>query len=277
MEQLEGRVAVVTGAGSGIGEGIAEACAGAGMHVVVSDIDGESAERVAAELRAGGVRSIAVRADVTDRGSVDALAASAYEEFGAVHLLCNNAGVIVNAALAEIPLDDLQFMFAVNFFGVVNGVQAFVPRMRAQGAEAHIVNTSSMAGLVHYDGIGGYTASKHAVVGFSVTLQGELEPDGIGVSVLCPGGVRSNLGLTSARNRPQEFGGPREPRERVAPRNPDAEQRRQEPREVGERVLAAVRANRLFVLSHPETRPEVERRYRRILDDYEHAASPRIG
>ncbi|MYI82517.1 MAG: SDR family NAD(P)-dependent oxidoreductase, partial [Chloroflexi bacterium] len=143
VEQLEGKVAVVTGGGSGIGEGIATACADAGMRVVIADIEADAAERVANALREGGAESIAVQTDVTDPDALDALADEAYAAFGAVHLLCNNAGVISVGEIASTTPADWQWLFGVNLFGVVHGIQAFVPRMREQGGEAHIVNTGS--------------------------------------------------------------------------------------------------------------------------------------
>ena len=132
MEQLEGKVAVVTGGGSGIGEGIARACADAGMRVVIADIEADAGDRVANALREAGTEAIAVRTDVTDRAALDELADAAWEAFGAVHLLCNNAGVISVGEIASTTPEDWQWLFGVNVFGVVHGIQAFVPRMREQ-------------------------------------------------------------------------------------------------------------------------------------------------
>jgi NAD(P)-dependent dehydrogenase (short-subunit alcohol dehydrogenase family) len=173
MEQLEGRIAVVTGGGSGIGEGIAQACAGAGMRLVIADVDAQEAERVAADLRGAGSEAIAVHCDVTERAALDALADAAWEEFGGCHLLCNNAGVIVQGPILEMTDADWSWVLDVNLRGVVNGVQAFVPRLVAQGEPAHIVNTASMAGLCVLPALGVYTASKFAVVGLSEALRAD--------------------------------------------------------------------------------------------------------
>ena len=206
MEQLEGGVAVVTGGGSGIGQGIVGACVEAGMRVVVADIDLDGAERVASAARESGVEAIAVQVDVSDRVAMDTLAERAYGEFGEVNLLCCNAGVIVETSIVDSTDADWEWLFRVNVMGAVHGAQAFVPRMRAQEGEAHIVNTSSMAGLtVPPVDVGVYAASKHAVVALTDRLRHELAEDGIGVSVLCPG-RRREPALRGASPRP---GGPR--------------------------------------------------------------------
>ena len=269
MEQLEGRTAVVTGGGSGIGEGIGGACAAAGMRVAVADIEREQAERVAHALRETGAEAIAVQTDVTDRASVDALADEAYDAFGAVHLLCNNAGVISVGPIAETTPEDWQWLFGVNVFGVVHGVQAFVLRMQAQGGEAHIVNTGSMSSIstTRAVAVGTYCATKHAVLGLSETLRGELAGDGIGVSILCPGGVATQL-FAADRNLPEELRG------RVTP--PVRERReveRMDPRAVGDRVLEAVRANRFWIITHPERRDTIAKRAAGLLAAFDDAAA----
>ena len=271
MERLAGRTAVVTGGGSGIGEGLAHACHAAGMRVVLADVEDDEAERVAGDVRALGGEALAVRADVSSSVAVEELAARAYEAFGEVHLLCNNAGVLAVSPLAEAPEADWEWTLGVNLMGPVHGVRAFVPRMRAQGGEAHIVNTASVAGVYAIGGlpIGVYTASKFALVGYSETLRAELAPDGIGVSVLCPGGVATRI-AEAGRNRPRATGGPDAP----PPDGIGAARRGRlpppmDPREVGERVLAGVRANRLYVFTHADQRAPVEERHRRMMADYD--------
>ena len=268
MEQLEGRTAVVTGAGSGIGEGIASACAAAGMRVVIADIELDQAERVANELREGGAEALAVQTNVADRAAVDALADEAYDAFGAVHFLCNNAGVLTHVSIAESTPEDWQWIFSVNLFGVVYGLQAFVPRMLAQGGEAHIVNTGSMASIrVRRDIANGpYNASKHAVLGLTESLRNELEDDGIGVSILCPGAVDTRI-YAADRNLPEELRG------RVTPLPERGEYERMEPREVGEIVLDAVRANRFWIITHPEHREPVAKRAEWLLAGFDEAAA----
>lgn len=199
MKDLAGKVAVVTGAGSGIGAGMARAFAGAGMHVVVADIELEAAQAVAGEIK-----GTAIKLDVSKPDQVQALADQVYRDHGAVHLLCNNAGVAISGPLAEMTHDDWRWMISVNIEGVTNGLTAFLPRMIAQDGEAHIVNTGSIAGLVTFPERGIYTATKYAVVAISETLRAELAPHDIGVTVICPGSVRTRI-LGSSRNRPVDL------------------------------------------------------------------------
>ncbi len=198
LDDLAGKVAVITGAGSGIGEGLARACAAEGMHVVVADVDQARADTVAASL--GGVGSaLPVAVDVSDADAVDRFATLVYETFGATHLLCNNAGVCPFGRLWEFTAVDWQWIVGVNLFGVANGIRSFVPRMLAQGTGAHIVNTASGAGFIAEPRLGAYAATKHAVIAISDALRLELAPHGIGVSALCPGGVNTNIIQSGAR------------------------------------------------------------------------------
>ena len=270
MDQLRNRVAVVTGGGSGIGEGMCLAFAAEGMNVVVADIDLAAAERVAEQVRASDVRAIAVPVDVSDPASVEALAERAYEEFGEVHLLCNNAGVLFVRSIAKTTLEDWQWMLSVNLFGVVHGLIAFLPRMRAQGGEAHIVNTGSMAGLVtpRPGSHAAYATSKFGVVALSDSLRDELEPDGIGVSVLCPGGVDTEI-RAAERNRPDRFGGPQP----IQGRPGDASIVRMPPAELAQHVVSAVRENRRYIITHPDRKPDVVARYERLLSAFDEAAA----
>ncbi len=269
MEQLSGRTAVVIGGGSGIGRGIALALAAEGMDLVIADIEHDSARAVAEEVRKVNVRALAIAADVTQPDSLERLAQEAYDEFGVVHLLSNNAGVVHTlGSLEERSDDDWLWVMSVNLHGIVRSVQAFLPRMRAQGGEAHIQNTASMAGItvspVH--GIGVYTASKHACVGYTLSLRNELADAGIGVSVLCPGMVVSNLSATSARNRPAEYGGPLgEP----SPIDPKLLEKMMSPEECGKIVVRGIQENRAYIITHPESLPAVEEQHRRLVADYE--------
>ena len=275
MEQLEGRVAVITGGGSGIGEGFARVCHEAGMRVVVSDIEEDQAARVANSIRELGGEAIGLRADVSDAASVGELADRAYEEFGEVNLLCSNAGVMMVAPLLETPIEDWQWTLGVNLYGAIYCANAFAPRMREQEGEGHIVFTASIAGTrpIHETPIGVYVSSKYAVVGFAETLRSELEPDGIGVSILCPGGVDTQI-FTATRNRPEELGGPAElppaAEARVAEREELVEvDPAMDPVVVARRTIEGVRANRLFIFSHPDTRPDYEQRNARVIADYD--------
>lgn len=261
MQDLQGKVAVVTGAGSGIGRGIAHALAEEGMNVVIADIELEPAEKVAAELRQKEVRSIAVRADVTSAESLKEAAARTEAEFGVAHVLCNNAGVFITGPIAETSPDQWGWLMSVNVMGVVNGVHAFLPLLRKAG-EAHIVNTASSAGLVCHQNMGIYTATKYAVVGISETLRNELAEDHIGVSVLCPGSVQSRI-FESERNRPAQFGGPAEPavRRSHVPEALDSVL-------VGRMVAQAIKDNRLHVHTHLQFKEQYAARFQQIADDF---------
>lgn len=263
MRELAGKTAVITGAGSGIGRALALTFAGQGMNVVVADIEADAAERVAGEVRAAGVRAIAARCDVADRADVGRLANTAYEAFGAVHLLCNNAGVVSFHFVPEMTDADWDWVLSVNLHGVVHGVQAFLPRMLKQGTGGHIVNTSSIAGLFAgaTPGIASYTTSKYAVVGLSESLRIDLEAENVGVSVLCPGGVRTQI-ATAGRNRQAQYGGPDSSRGAVSSAIANVGL---DPMEVGAMVLRAVQENELYVLTDPATRAGVEARFQAIL------------
>ena len=190
MQDFAGCVAVVTGGGGGAGRALAHACAADGMRVVVADIEGDAAEAVAAAIREGGGEAIAVRTDIADRASVDALAERTRAAFGAERdglVLFQNAGVMKTTPLAEATSEDWEWIIAVNLWGVIHSVQAFLPLLREQEGPAQIVLTSSMSGLVGRANVNGvYTATKHAVVGYSNVLRHELAPEGIGVSCWCP-------------------------------------------------------------------------------------------
>lgn len=271
MQDLRGKVAVVTGGGSGIGRALALCFASQGMDVVIVDIDETEAEHVANEVRYRGRRALAAACDVSSRDAVHRLAERVYAEFGAVHVLCNNAGVVTFRSAQEMRPSDWDWVIDVNLFGVIHGLEAFLPRMLAQGGEGHIVNTASVAGLFANasPGLIAYTASKFAVVGLSESLAADLEGTGIGVSVLCPGGVRTNI-VFAGRNRQEEFGGPEEPNlpngvELAA----DPVDLGMDPDEVASRVINAIRGKELYVLTHGETREQVRQRFEGLMAAYD--------
>jgi len=265
MQQLDGRVAVVTGAASGIGLGLARRFAAEGMKVVLADIEREPLARAVEELRAGGAEAIGVPTDVSKATDIDALAQATIAEFGAVHVLCNNAGVESGAHFADIPVSTWEWVLGVNLWGVLHGCRTFLPLIREQG-EGHIVNTASLAafatGLATF---APYTTSKFAVLAASECLELELlaAGDKVGVSVLCPGVIATNM-CEAERNRPADVPSTAEDplRQSIL-----GELRRlivelgMDPSEVAEMVVDAIRARRFFVLTHPdEAFAAVERR-----------------
>ena len=207
MDDLVGRTAVVTGGGSGIGRAIVLELGGAGMNVVIADIEEDAARAVASEAEAAGARAIPVHADVSDSASMQALADAAYAEFGAVHVLCNNAGVLIFGDMQNLKIEDWNWLLGVNVFGVLNGIYAFLPRMLEAGEPGHIVNTASIAAL---SGRGVYGVSKSAILNITETLREDLADTPIGVSCLCPGMLNTKI-VAAQRNRPESMGaeGPR--------------------------------------------------------------------
>lgn len=252
MEQVEGRVGVVTGAASGIGFGIASAMAEAGMRVLLADVDEQRLGTKTAELEALGGEVAAHVVDVGDAAAVDELARRAYERFGVVHLLCNNAGTIRRGStIWELPADEWHEVIRINLLGIYHGVRSFVPRMLASDEPAHIVNTASTASVMSVPGLSAYTASKHGVLGLSEALHGELQQIGapIGVTILMPGLVRTRLG---------------QPTDAPDPEGP-LDTGQMDPSEVGRIVIDAVRADRLYCHTHPELLPAVQARFARIV------------
>ena len=256
MEKLEGKTAVITGAGGGIGEGIAKAAAAAGMNVVVSDIRLDHAQRVAGEI---GDAAVAVQTDVSDLASVEALAKAAEAAFGNVHLLCNNAGVWVGALMQNADIKDWDWLIKVNYYGVIHGVKTFLPKMLAQG-EGHIVNTSSMGGLLAGPPEGLYCTTKFAIMGLSEGLLMEVAGDGVGVSVLCPGLVDTGLVENSAL-RPAELNTGLA-HDVIAPDVASG----LSPLEVGRRVIDAVRENEFYIITHKDYRDILKMKFDGIIE-----------
>jgi NAD(P)-dependent dehydrogenase (short-subunit alcohol dehydrogenase family) len=269
-----GKVAVITGAGSGIGRALAEAFAAAGSSVVVADLDDGEAEVVSQGIQASGGVALAVKVDVSDAAAVDRLAAITLERFGRVDVLCNNAGVSTFNLISDQTLDDWRWVVGVNFWGVVHGVHTFLPIMRGQGTPAHIVNTASIAGLLSGVAfIGPYSATKVAVVSISETLAQELAIDEtpIGVSVLCPSSVDTKV-MESERGRPAELGS--EHRTEMAEsvrlmiRDGFTGPTGLTPAQVAVRVLDAVRNRTFWIITHPGEAPMVEARFAGILEGF---------
>ena len=272
MRELDGRVALITGGGGGIGRAIALTLAGEGMRVVVADVEADAAEAVAAELAASGAEATAETVDVSDVAAVEALAERCDERYGGVDVLCNHAGVVGPTPIGPESLDNWRWVLDVNVLGLVHAIHAFVPRMLARigerGGEAHVVNASSIAGLLaggRWE-ISAYRASQLAIVGMSRDLRNELAGSGIGVTVLCPGAVATRM-WQAGRNRPAERGGPE-----TYQRPTGLDGRVIDPLEVGRRALHAIRENQLYAITHPERRDVVEAVTRDLLDAFDQAA-----
>lgn len=278
MKELSDRVAVITGAGSGIGAALSRACGERGMRVVVVDVEGEAAEQVAQSVRDTGAEAFACRVDVRQRGEIERLADQVEERFGNCHLLCNNAGVMVTRPLFELEEKDWEWSLSVNLLGVVHAVSVFVPRMIAQGEEGHVVNTSSIVGLAAFAqmGLGAYTTTKFAIVGFSEFLRQELKSLGvpIGVSVVCPGAVATRI-AESERNRPTSLATGQPGQSGDADPNAEETPGTQPPEEVAGSILAGVQEDDTWILTHPEMKPLVESRTRALLGAFDVAAARR--
>jgi NAD(P)-dependent dehydrogenase (short-subunit alcohol dehydrogenase family) len=261
MKLGKGNVAVVTGAASGIGLALSKRFAQAGLDVVMADLEPETLTVAAESVRAFGGEVMTQQVDVSSAEAVEALAIAAFARFGAVHVLCNNAGVGGGGSQATLSVAEWMWVLGVNLHGVVHGIASFLPRMVASGEEGHIVNTASMAGHVAVAGMGPYNASKFAVVGLSESLFYELEGSPVGVSVVCPGWVKTNID-TSDRNRPAG----------VPERTPVASDGARsefikaaiasghDPDRVAEIVFEAVEARKFWVFTHDEMLPAITAR-----------------
>jgi NAD(P)-dependent dehydrogenase (short-subunit alcohol dehydrogenase family) len=265
MKDLAGRVAFITGGGSGIGFGIAKCAAEAGMKVAIADVRADHLEQGLAKLRAGGAHVHGMLVDVADAAAVERAAEETIKVFGKVHLVCNNAGVSIFGPMDAATTDDWRWIMGVNVDGAINGIQSFMPRLKAHGEGGHIVNTASMAGLLVGPGMGLYSASKFAVVGLTLSLRYDLAPHGIGVSVLCPGFVRSNI-HEAVLSRPKNLSATGYP-------VTEADMKRldgvlsvgMDPVEVGAHVIAGVRENRQYIFPHAEFREELKAVHEELL------------
>jgi NAD(P)-dependent dehydrogenase (short-subunit alcohol dehydrogenase family) len=272
MKELKGKVAVVTGAASGIGRALAERFARAGMKVVLADVEEGALGEARDAIAKAGAEVLAVRADVSKVEQVDALARRTFDAFGTAHLVCNNAGIGAGGMMWDVPAADWAWILGVNLMGVVNGIRAFVPRMIEQG-EGHVVNTASVAGLITAPGMGPYCATKHAVVAMSECLHHDLTLAAGGkvkVSVLCPGWVKTRI-ADSARNRPADAPGPNRPltqqEEMIQGMIRTAVDTGIPPEVVADKVHQAVIEDRFYILTHSKMKPEIETRMRGILDE----------
>ncbi|MFA4836212.1 MAG: SDR family NAD(P)-dependent oxidoreductase [Dehalococcoidia bacterium] len=274
MRDFAGKVAVITGAASGIGRGIAERCAKEGMSVVIADVEEKALTQAEEEMKAAGSRVLAVLTDVSKLSDVEALAQKTLDVFGAVHLLFNNAGVGGGATIWESSIADWKWIIGVNLWGVIHGVHVFVPIMLKQDTECHIVNTSSIVGVTAGPDAGIYKVSKHGVVSLSETLYYELaQRDAkINVSVLCPSWVNTRA-FDSARNRPAELrndpaGKDIKPKiEKRVQAIGQTMQKGMSPQEVADCVFNAIREGKLYIITHPGSKDKVRSRMEDILQE----------
>ena len=277
MKEFRDKVAVVTGAASGIGRALAQRFAREGMKVVLADVEPAALEPSAREVEALGVPALAVRTDVSKAADVERLAQAALDKFGAVHVVCNNAGVVTSSPTWMQTISDWEWVLGVNLWGVIHGVRVFTPILLSQGVDGHIVNTASMAGMISGPGMAPYNVSKFGVVTLSETLHHELIMLGsaVRVSVLCPGFVNTNI-FDAERNRPTALS-------ETAPKMPGAEEMEQMGRQllaagsppsmVADVVFEAIRAERFYIFPHPEWKQYIRARMEIILEE----GTPTVG
>jgi NAD(P)-dependent dehydrogenase (short-subunit alcohol dehydrogenase family) len=278
MQELRGKVAVITGGASGIGRGFADRALEEGMKIVLADIEPGALDKAEKELQNAGAEVLAVRTDVSKADAVEDLAKRTLDKFGAVHLLFNNAGVASGGPIWQSTLKDWEWVLGVNLMGVVHGIRTFVPIMLQQNTEAHVVNTASMAGLLSTPGLGIYNVTKHGVVTLSETLALELAQAGakIKVSVLCPGWINTRI-HESSRNRPDEL-----QNDNVPEPTPEAAARWEQMRQViaaglpteqvADWVFEAIRSEKFYILTHPAWKPLIQVRMENILNERDPAS-----
>jgi len=270
MENFEGRVAVVTGGASGIGLGMVRAFAGAGMKVVIADLDTDALSAVEAELTGKGTEVATTRCDVSQLEQVEALAQLATDRFGGVNILCNNAGIGIPTSAMNMKLDDWKWIVDVDLWGPIYGVKVFLPLIEAAG-EGHINSTSSMAGLISGGMMGAYNVAKHGVVALMASLERELrsKKSPITSSVLCPGPINTNISRHSVEYRPTKAK-PKTDGEnagRVASSIQASLEQGMDPDEVGRLVLESIGAGRFWILTHPRWGRSVQKQVEAMMDD----------
>jgi NAD(P)-dependent dehydrogenase (short-subunit alcohol dehydrogenase family) len=265
METLSGKVAVITGGASGIGFATAKALAAKGAKIVIADIEAAALDRAVTALSSAGAKAEGVVCDVANLASVQHLADAAFSKMGAVHIVFNNAGVAVGGPIAEMKHSDWEWIIKVDLWGPIHGVEVFLPRMIEQRQGGHLLFTASFAGLVPNEGLGPYCVAKYGVVALAEVLRREIRRHDMGVSVLCPMRVETNIG-SSERNRAADFGGA-EASPRVQAQdagNLNLAGRVLQVDEVAANVVDAIVANRLYILPHEESREFLRRRFDRI-------------
>ncbi len=263
MQEFIGKVAVITGGASGIGLATARALAREKMRIVLADIEQGPLDVAVNEIEGLGVECFGVKTDVGELSQVQELAEKTWAQFGGAHLVFNNAGVAIFGPIQDMKHEDWEWVIRVDLWGVIHGVEAFVPRMIAQNQGGHIVNTASFAGLAPNQGLGAYCVAKYGVVGLTECLVRDLKPHSIGASVLCPMILATNINR-SERNRPSELGGARAQRQQTQEEAQNMRGRVLTPEVAAEKVVSAVKKNELYIHTHDEARQFIRRRFERI-------------
>jgi NAD(P)-dependent dehydrogenase (short-subunit alcohol dehydrogenase family) len=280
MIELSGKTAFVTGGASGIGLALGQVFAQAGMNVMLADIERDALASAVRSLSDLGLKNVSsIVCDVASLSSLGEAAGATYRTFGAVHVVCNNAGVVGGSGIEDISVDTWRWVLDVNLMGVLHGISTFLPHIRGHGQGGHIVNTASMAGLNSGLGFSPYSASKFAVVNMSEGLAMQLAPFNIGVTVLCPGFVQTRI-WDSGRNRQERYGpapalSPGSPAAKLAEILFDLNKTGLAPLDVAKQTVAAIRQNQLYVFTHagPQWRAELQQRFDRIMIAIDSAAS----
>jgi NAD(P)-dependent dehydrogenase (short-subunit alcohol dehydrogenase family) len=271
MKDLKGKVAFITGGAAGIGYALAEAFGKAGMKIMIAGINKQHLDSALANLRASKIQAERVQCDVSNRADVEAAARATLDAFGKVHVVCNNAGVGVGGMIGQLTENDWDWIIDVNLKGVVHGTEVFAPLIERHGEGGHIVNTSSIAGMLVMPGGEPYSATKYAVVAMTEGWRMQLAPKGIGVSVLCPGFVRTHI-TDSQRNRPARYGDKMNS-SLETPEFKAMVENGMEPAVVADRVIEAIKDNELYIFTHLELRQVVEDRFKAISAAMDKAAS----
>ena len=277
MEQVAGKVAFITGGASGLGLAMARAFTGAGMKVAIVDIEDKALAAARAEFEETNADVITLKTDVTDRQAMAEAAEETIAAFGKIHVLCNNAGVALNGNVLDMTYKDWDWVTRVNLDGVINGMVTIGPLIKSHGEGGHIVNTASMAGQIGVASLSVYNATKFAVVGMSEAMRGDLEPFGIGTSVLCPGFVATDI-YSSERNRPGEFGGESASKFNLgqdANVSVDQLPGLLPAQVIGDMVLHAIQNDVFYIMSHSEMKDAVSQRGQMISEAFDYWADYR--
>lgn len=280
MQNVAGKVAFITGGASGLGLAMARSFTGAGMKVVIADVQQDALDAAAKEFAESNAEVLTLKVDVSDRDAMEDAANKTIEAFDKVHVLCNNAGVAISGNIGDHTYKDWDWVMNVNLNGVINGVVSFVKRIKEHGEGGHIVNTASIAGQFAMGGLGIYNTTKFAVVGMSETMRQDLAQFNIGTSVLCPGFVATNI-YTSERNRPDALGGADASSFGIGSMTDLSDEEREErvtemmasvmpPAVIGDMVLEAIQKDIFYILSHADFKAPVMQRFEEIGSSFDH-------